>query len=77
VLCPICGREATEETYCKYHKEASDNILQKYVYWKRATGISWKGYLSQIAENPLSGEWTREAACYLIKLETKNNVKNS
>ena len=75
--CPICGREAVEESFCKYHKEASDNILKKYVHWKRATGISWKGYLSQIAKNPLSGAWTKEVAQYLIKLEEKNNVKIS
>jgi len=27
--------------------------------------ISWKEYLSEIAKNPLTGEWAREAEQYI------------
>jgi hypothetical protein len=40
-------------------------------------GISWKEYLSKIAENPLTGEWAREVAQHLIETENEKNVKNS
>jgi hypothetical protein len=29
--------------------------------------FSWKEYLSQIANNPLTGEWAKEVAQYLMK----------
>jgi hypothetical protein len=39
--------------------------------------ISWKEYLSEIAKNPLTGEWAREVAQYLIEVEDKTSVKNN
>jgi len=38
--------------------------------------ISWKEYLSEIAKNPLTGEWAREVAEQLIKAEKEVDVKN-
>jgi hypothetical protein len=30
-------------------------------------GISWKDYLSQVAENSSAGNWVKEVANYLIE----------
>jgi len=51
--------------------------MEKYDRWRKATNISWKEYLSEIAKNPLTGEWAREVAQYLIEMENQKNVKNS
>jgi hypothetical protein len=50
--------------------------MEKYDRWRKATGISWKEYLSEIAKNPLTGEWARAVAQYLIEMENQKNVKN-
>jgi hypothetical protein len=34
-------------------------------------GISWKEYLSEIAKNPLTGEWAKEVAEHLVEMEKK------
>lgn len=61
--CKICEREATAgDTYCKPHAKAYENIVKKYDRWKTALEISWKEYLSEIAKNPLTGEWAKEVA---------------
>jgi cell wall assembly regulator SMI1 len=65
--CPICGREANEKIYCELHAKAYDSVVKKYDQWKKAMGISWKEYLSKIANNPLTGEWAKEVAEYLIE----------
>jgi len=46
-----------------------ESITRKYERWNEALGISWKEYLSEIAKNPLTGEWTREVAEHLRKSE--------
>jgi hypothetical protein len=38
---------------------------------------SWEEYLSAIKKNPLTGEWTKEVAEYLINNEEVKNVKKS
>jgi hypothetical protein len=48
---------------------AHENIIRKYERWKEALGISWKEYLSEVAKNPLTGEWSREVAEHLTKVE--------
>jgi len=47
--------------------KAYESIAKKYDSWKSALEISWKEYLSEIVKNPLTGEWAREVAEYLIK----------
>ncbi|MEM0057432.1 MAG: hypothetical protein QXG58_01800 [Candidatus Bathyarchaeia archaeon] len=69
--CAICSREATENGYCELHAKAYKNILRKYEVWKRAMGISWKEYLSQIVKNPFTGEWAKEVAEHLAKTEVE------
>ena len=50
-------------------------IVKKYELWRRALGISWKEYLSEIAKNSLTGEWAKEVAEYLAKKGDENYVK--
>jgi len=57
--------------------KAYESVVKKYDEWKGALGVSWKGYLSEIAKNPLTGEWSKEVAEYLIKGGDGQNVKKS
>ena len=72
--CRICSRKAIENGYCKFHAKAYENIVHEYDSWKRALEISWKEYLSKIAENPLTGQWAKEAAEHLVNSGEKENV---
>ncbi len=65
--CSVCDRESVQEGFCELHKKAYENVLKKYDLWKKALEISWKEYLSEVAKNPLTGEWAREVAEYLRK----------
>ncbi|MDI6690647.1 MAG: hypothetical protein QME50_02120 [Candidatus Bathyarchaeota archaeon] len=75
--CVICNREAEKEGYCILHSKAYESISKKYELWRKALEISWKEYLSEIVKNPLTGEWAREVAEYLIKSGEKHDVKKS
>ena len=75
--CVICNREADREGYCELHMKAYESISKKYELWKKALEISWKEYLSEIVKNPLTGEWAREVAKYLMKSGEEQNVKKS
>ena len=75
--CKVCDREAVEKDFCALHLKAYENIVKKYDFWRKALGISWKEYLSEIEKNSLTGEWTREVAKYLIKKEEAKNVTES
>ena len=66
--CRVCNREAVEK-YCELHEKAYRSIVQKYDDWKRATDVSWKEYLNEIAENPYTGSWAKEVAKQLMKNE--------
>jgi hypothetical protein len=57
--------------------KAYENIIKKYELWKNALEVSWKEYLSEIVKNPLTGEWAKEVAEYLIKSGEKPNVTNT
>jgi hypothetical protein len=60
--CKVCDREAGEADYCEFHAKAFENIIREYSLWKEALKISWKEYLSEIAKNPLTGQWAKEQA---------------
>ena len=75
--CRICGRETSEDDYCELHAKALKNLKEKYHQWKRALEISWKDYLSEIAENPFTGEWVREVAQHQIRRGSDKNVTES
>ncbi|MEM2911306.1 MAG: hypothetical protein QW146_02225 [Candidatus Bathyarchaeia archaeon] len=63
----MCNREAVEKSYCNLHVEAYESVLKTYDAWRKALGISWKEYLSEIVKNPLTGQWAKEVAEYLMK----------
>jgi hypothetical protein len=73
--CKICDRRATKESYCDRHKRAYKSIIKKFDEWKQALEISWKGYLSKIIDNPLTGEWAKEVAEQLIESGEEKDVK--
>jgi hypothetical protein len=77
VKCKACDREAAERDFCLVHLKAYENILEKYDVWTKALQISWREYLSEIEQNPLTGEWAKEVASYLINSEETRNVKES
>ena len=72
--CKICSREAGENGYCELHIKAYETIVKKYELWKMALESSWKEYLSEIAKNPLTGEWAKEVVEYLLNSGEKQNV---
>jgi len=72
--CKVCGREAGENGYCELHMKAHESIVKEYDQWKKALEISWKEYLSEVVKNPLTGEWSKEVAEYLIKSGEKQDV---
>jgi len=51
------------------HAKVRHLIIKRYDGWRKAMNISWKEYLSEIAKNPLTGEWAREVARHLIETE--------
>ena len=75
--CKICHRKPVKNGFCLLHLKAYENIVEKYDFWRNAQGISWKEYLSEIEQNPLTGEWAKEVANYLINSEETKSVKES
>jgi hypothetical protein len=73
VNCKICQRKAVTEKFCQIHLEAYENIIGKFPVWRKALKISWGEYLSEIEQNPLTGEWIKEVANYLINDEGTGN----
>ena len=65
--CRVCQRDAVEEGLCEWHLRAHHNLVDRFPVWCRALGITWKDYLSQIAENSSAGNWVKEVAKYLIE----------
>ena len=63
--CIVCDREASE-IYCEFHEIAHRYVVQKFEYWKWATGISWKEYLKELVENAFTGCWAKEVALSLV-----------
>jgi hypothetical protein len=74
--CAVCDRRSGKRKYCRSHKKAYKNVVRGYDKWKEALDISWKDYLSQIADNALTGEWTKEVVQYLMKSGEQRNVKD-
>lgn len=71
--CVICKREANKSGYCELHEKAHESVVKEYEAWKKALDISWKEYLSEIAENPLTGEWAKEVAEHLTESGEKQS----
>jgi hypothetical protein len=77
VNCKICQRKAVTNEFCRIHLKAYENIVEKFDCWRKALTVSWKEYLSEIEQNPLTGEWIKEVASYLINNEGTRNVEES
>jgi hypothetical protein len=75
--CKICPRKPVKNGFCQMHLKAYENIVEKYDFWRKALKISWKEYLSEIEQNPLTGEWAKEVANYLISNEGTRSVKEN
>jgi hypothetical protein len=75
--CKICPRKPVKNGFCQTHLKAYENIVKKYDFWRKALKISWKEYLSKIEQNPLTGEWAKEVANYLISNEGIRHAKES
>ena len=75
--CKICPRKPVKNGFCHIHLKAYKNIVEKYDFWRKALKISWKEYLSEITQNPLTGEWAKEVANYLISNEGTRHAKKS
>lgn len=75
--CVLCDREADTGDYCRLHVKARENLMGKYNQWKERLDIGWKEYLSQIAMNPLTGQWAKEVAQHLIKTGEPSDVKST
>ena len=75
--CKVCHKQAEKVGYCRLHAKAYQNVVKNYPGWKKAIGVSWKEYLSEITKNSLTGEWAKEVAEYLKKNGAKDNVKIS
>jgi hypothetical protein len=65
--CKICAREAEKEGFCPLHLKAYGNLVSRYELWRKALNISWKEYLSQVAENSSTGDWVKEVAKYQLE----------
>jgi hypothetical protein len=63
--CVVCNRD-TKEQYCKFHELARNNVIHKFAYWQRVTGLSWKEYLKAVVENSYTGAWAKEIAEHLL-----------
>jgi len=75
--CKICDNDCSNGGYCEPHNKAHEAVVKAYILWKRALEISWKEYLREIVNNPLTGEWSREVAQYLIENGERENVTES
>jgi hypothetical protein len=42
-------------------------LESKFGFLRKALNISWKEYLSQVAENSSTGDWVKEVSKYLIE----------
>jgi hypothetical protein len=75
--CRICTRKPVKNGFCLLHLKAYENIVETYDMWTKALKISWREYLSEIEQNPLTGEWAKEVASYLMNNEGIRNGKES
>jgi hypothetical protein len=56
-----------KKTSTNFITELKRALVNKFYRWRKALNISWKEYLSQVAENSSAGNWVKEVAKYLIE----------
>jgi hypothetical protein len=74
--CEYVTKDMPQVTIADFTKKARANIVEEYDKWRKSSEISWKEYLSEIAKNPLTGKWAKQAAQHLLKRVELKNVKN-
>ena len=74
--CKICQKQAVTEKFCQIHLKACENIV-RFPVWRKALKMSWREYLREIEQNPLTGVWTKEVANYLINNEGTGHGEES
>jgi hypothetical protein len=52
--------------YCKIHQKAYENLHQKFTVWQKTLNTDWKGYLTEVSKNTLTGKWAKEVAESLL-----------
>jgi hypothetical protein len=72
--CRLCHRNANKTGYCRFHEKAHETVVAKFDSWRKALGVTWKEYLSEIAKNPLIGQWAREIAENLARNGERQDV---
>ncbi|HJU34261.1 MAG TPA: hypothetical protein VJ695_03975 [Nitrososphaera sp.] len=67
--CIACYRKAlSADKYCRYHKQAFDNMINHYKVWVNAYGsISWEEYLIKLSVMQETGSWIREVIAVELK----------
>jgi len=65
--CKICERESVKEGFWEFRYKAKETLADRFDQWRKPLNISWKEYLSQVAENSSAGNWVKEVAKYLIE----------
>ena len=62
-FCIICGRGSlNDDGYCRYHKEALDNLQSSFENWREASGVSWEEYIEHLCQIDETGQWVHEVA---------------
>ncbi|MFW9792716.1 MAG: hypothetical protein ACFFEE_00310 [Candidatus Thorarchaeota archaeon] len=55
--CVLCGRNAINDEFCRYHLEALNNLKVAYDGWRTATGMSWEEYMEKLEQIEETGRW--------------------
>ncbi len=65
--CRLCDSDAIpKDEYCTLHRKAYDNIVSGFETWQKALDVSWKEYLSKLADNSLTGAVAKEVVKHML-----------
>ena len=67
--CELCPRDAVdEESLCRYHHAAKQNLTSNYKKWAEADGgLKWEEYCERVMKLQESGVWVKEVAAHFLK----------
>ena len=68
----ICSSEPQENSFCTFHLQAYQNVIEKFDVWRKASGTLWGDYLVKIQKNSLTGEWAKDVVKHRFKGENGN-----
>jgi hypothetical protein len=64
--CKICDEKLENQSFCRLHAKAHQNILKRFKEWEKALDISWNKYLGEILRNSSAGIKVKEVAETLL-----------